>query len=137
MKKLVYLILSISFIIASCASEDEPLTTDNDCPPNLSCTEIFVSLTFSPKDGNNQPIILDSFYSQNLDNGNTYSIQNTNVSTQNSYVVITDAFIEEIQKKGTQIRFIGLIGNQIMVQQDFLIGHDCCHVEGLDGPLDQ
>ncbi|MFT6872984.1 MAG: hypothetical protein ACJAVN_001998 [Roseivirga sp.] len=136
MKKLIYSILLINLVVFSCTNEDDGMNNISDCPTDIVCTEIFVSLTFSPKDINNQPITLDSFYAQNLDNGNTYSTENNDFAQENSYIVVTDAQIGEINKAGTNIRFIGLKGDEIVVQQDFMIGHDCCHVIPLNGPFD-
>lgn len=138
MKKLVYLILSLCFLAISCGETDDAADNTLDgCPTNLTCTEIFISLLFTPTNSSNQPITLDSFYTQNLDNGNTYSIINNTVGQSNSYVVVSDSQRSEINKEGTNIRFIGLLGDQIVVQQDFVIGHDCCHVIPISGPFDQ
>ncbi len=122
-------------MVFSCTNEDDSLNT-SDCPADIVCTLVFTSLTFSPKDANNQPISLDSFYAQNLDNGNTYSISSGNLLNTTTFTVITDNEIDEIQRNGTNIRFIGLQGDQIVVQQDFVVGHDCCHVVPLSGPFD-
>lgn len=134
MKKLVFSILLLGLMVFSCTNEDDSMN-NSDCPSDIGCTEVFVTLTFSPKDNDNQPISLDSFYAQNLDNGNTYSIPSNSLNT-NTFTVITDGEIGEIQRDGTNIRFIGLQGDQIVVQQDFVVGHDCCHVLPLTGPFD-
>lgn len=135
MKKLVFSILLSGLMVFSCTNEDDAMNV-TDCPSDIGCTEVFISLTFSPKDDNDQAILLDSFYAQNLDNGNTYSIPATNLLNTTSYTVISDAEIDEINKDGTNIRFIGLQGDQIVVQQDFVVGHDCCHVLPISGPFD-
>lgn len=138
MKRLAYSILFLSLVVISCGeSDDQPSQAFDDCPTNLGCTEIFVSLLFSPKHLGNQPISTDSFYTQNLDNGNTYSIQNTSIGSSDSYIVITDGQLSEINKEGTNLRFIALLNDQIVIQQDFVVGHDCCHVIPISGPFDQ
>lgn len=85
----------------------------------------------------NQPINVDTFYTQNLDNGNTYSIQNTTAGPSDSYIVITDGQLSEINREGTNLRFIALLNDQIVIQQDFVVGHDCCHVIPISGPFDE
>lgn len=138
MKKLVYLLFVSCLFAISCGETDEqPGNTFDECPANLGCTEIFVSLIFSPKNNNNQAISLDSFYTQNLDNGNTYNVQHNDAQQTNSYTVITDGQLSEINKEGTKIRFTGLQGDQVVIQQDFVVGHDCCHVTAVNGPFDQ
>lgn len=135
MKKLVFSIILSGLIVFSCSNEDDSLN-ESDCPTDIACTLVLTSLTYSPKGANNQPIFLDSFYAQNLDNGNTYSISSSNLLNTNTFTVITDAEIGEIQRDGTNIRFIGLQGDQIVVQQDFVVGHDCCHILPISGPFD-
>jgi len=136
MRKLIFTLFSLLLILTACSNSDEDIDNTTECPDDVVCTEILISLTFSPKTGNGVPIFLDSYYSQNLDNGETYSILNSNVASTASYVVVSDEQLEEINQEGTNIRFIGLQGNQIVVQQDFLVGHDCCHVIPLSGPFD-
>lgn len=137
MKKLVYLTLFVCLFVSCGKTDDQPDNAIGECPANLACTAIFVSLFFTPRNSSNQPINLDNFYTQNLDNGNTYSIINNPVGQSNSYIVISDGQRSEINGEGTNIRFIGLLGDQIVVQQDFIIGHDCCHVTPISGPFDQ
>ncbi|OEK01552.1 hypothetical protein BFP97_08465 [Roseivirga sp. 4D4] len=136
MRKLICTLFSLLLILTACSNSDEDVDNTSSCPDNIACTQVFISLTFSPKTANGVPIFLDSYYSQNLDNGETYSILNSSVASTASYVVISDEQIEQINQEGTNIRFIGLQGNQIVVQQDFLVGHDCCHVVPLGGPFD-
>ena len=117
--------------MCSCGEDTSP--NDQDCPTELFCTEEFRTITFSPMTIGF--IILDSYYSQNLDNGKTYNFGHTGILPQDEfYVIITDGQMEEIEKEGTTIRFFGLINNQIVIEQDFLIGHDCCHVITIEGP---
>ncbi len=136
MRKLFCTLFSLLLILTSCSNSDEDIDNTTECPDNVVCTEILISLTFSPKGANDTPIFLDNYYSQNLDNGQTYSILNSNIASTASYVVVSDEQLEEINQEGTNIRFIGLQGNQIVVQQDFLVGHDCCHIIPLSGPFD-
>lgn len=136
MKKLFFLFILNSVFIFSCSNTDDSISNLIDCSANIGCTEVFVSLTFSPKNENGQPIMLDSFYSQNLDNGKTYSISSGNLLNTTSYVVVTDGQLDEINQSGTNVRFFGLQGNQIVIQQDFVVGHNCCHVVPLSGPFD-
>ena len=117
----------------SCGEDAAP--SDQGCPTELLCTEQFVSLTFSPKE-NGEFIKLDSYYSQNLDNGNSYNFdQSNNLPVSEFYVLITDGEMEEISKEGTVIRFFGIKDNQVIIEQDFIVGHDCCHVIPLQGPF--
>ena len=132
--KVIRIILPLLLIgLFSCGEDTSP--RDQDCPKELLCTEEFVSLTFSPRE-NGMVIQFDSYYTQNLDNGETYNYDpNDNLPDDLSYVVISDAEMGEIAKDGTSLRFFGIKDNQVLIEQDFIVGHDCCHVIPLDGPF--
>ncbi|GHE69287.1 MULTISPECIES: hypothetical protein [Roseivirga] len=136
MKKLFYSIYIIAFATLVACEVDNPASFD-DCPVNLLCTEEFRHYTYSPKT-NNQPILLDDYYVKNLDNGNIYLHGSNQLPLhEGQYLVITDAAISEIKRKGTVVRFFGVKNNTIILETDFLVGHDCCHVTPLSGPFDQ
>lgn len=119
--------------LLSCNEDASP--NDQDCPTELLCTEQFVSLTFSPRT-NGEFVELDSYYTRNLDNGNTYifNAQN-NLPISEFYIVISDSEMDEVAKDGTNLRFFGTKDNQLVIEQDFIVGHDCCHVIPLEGPF--
>lgn len=130
MKYKLLFLLSL-FIIAGCESSTEP----TECDENIACTEQFVMFTFSPTDSEDQPIYFDAYYSQNIDNGNVYdSFDEQDFLDAGTYMVITDQEMEEVKKDGTTIRFFGQKDGQVIIEQDFLIGHDCCHILPLEGP---
>lgn len=119
--------------LASCSDDASP--NDQDCPTELLCTEQFVSLTFSPR-VNGEFVELDSYYTQNLDNGMAYIFDSDhNLPISEFYIVISDAQLNDIDKEGTTLRFFGTKDNQLVIEQDFIVGHDCCHVIPLEGPF--
>ena len=133
MKRTKLLILSSIIILFSCSEEVIP---SNDCSQDLICTEEFRTLIFSPKE-NDQFKQLDTYYTLNLDNGNTYNYQDWNDQSGNEfYTIISDAEMNEIEKEGTNLRFIGIVGSTPAIEQDFVVGHDCCHIIPLEGPFE-
>lgn len=132
MKKIFsVLLVGVMMIIQGCDESTEPL----ECPEDLGCTEEFVTFTYAPKDNSGNAIILDTYYSQNLDNGMTYGFNNPiSPGNEGVYGVISDAQMSQVKASGTVIRFVGLIDDEIVIEQDFLIGHNCCHIVALEGP---
>lgn len=132
MKKIgIALLMGVMLSIWACDDQEAPL----ECPTDLACTEVFVTLVYEPKDQNNDPIMLDNYYSHNLDHGIIYNFADVNTPrTDGVYEIITDAQKDDLQAKGTLIRFFGERDGEVVLQQDFLIGHDCCHVIVLEGP---
>lgn len=133
-RKVLGLLVLASIFLASCENSDAPNAAE--CPTDIVCTEIFISLLYTPRNGN-ENIELDSYYSQNLDNGNVYNPTIPISATSPSYVVISDGQLEEIERTGTTIRFFGIVDNEVVIEQDFVVGHDCCHVTALEGPFDE
>lgn len=132
MKKIgLIMLLGITFLGLSCEDTESPLECSND----IGCTLNLVSIIHKPQDEVENGILLDNYYSQNLDNGNVYDFRNPNTArTDSSYVVISDAQKDEVKSSGTTIRFFGEANGEVIIEQDFLVGHDCCHVILLQGP---
>ena len=129
MKKLILLALIIG--IASC---DDNVTPE-ECMEDLLCTDQFEIIAFTPQDKNNNLIRLDSTYSINLETGQHYSFESvTDEDPQQIFIVLTDAQMEDVQREGSRIRFVGIRNREVVLEEDFLIGHDCCHVVKLQGP---
>lgn len=132
MKKIgLVVLIGMILIIQGCTEDAQPL----ECSHEIACTEIFITFTYEPTDNQGNAILLDSYYSQNLDNGQTYGFNNPiNPGSEGIYGVISDAQMDEVKATGTVIRFIGLKDGEIVIEQDFIIGHDCCHIVPLQGP---
>ena len=131
MKNLRLLPLLIgSFMVISCGEEQIP----EECLEEIVCTAHLEIFTFQVNDSNGNPTTLDGYYSQNMENGNIYDLSGFFHDFQSGhYAVISDEQLKEIKKNGTIIRFIGEKNGQIAVQEDFLIGHNCCHIVPLQG----
>ncbi len=124
-------LLGMILTIQGCSEDSQPL----ECKADIGCTEVFVTFTYGPTDNQGSAVILDSYYSQNLDNGQTYTfVEEDNQLTEGLYTVITDAQMDQLSSTGTSIRFVGLKNNAIVLEQDFVIGHDCCHIVPIQGP---
>jgi hypothetical protein len=129
--KYKFLFLLSILIIAGCEESSGP----DDCPENIGCTEQFVMFTFSPTDSEDKPVYFDAYYSQNMDNSKVYdSFDEQDFLDAGTYMVLTDQEMEDLKKTGTVIRFFGQLDGDVIFEQDFLIGHDCCHILPLEGP---
>lgn len=132
MKKLSTLFLVLSLVFSCGENAIDP----EFCPPNLVCTEEIRYLTFSPL-VNGEALILDDYYVRNMDTGGIYQASTLNeVLEDGQYLVVSDVMKDEIQREGTVLRFVGAKDNQVVIEQDFLVGDDCCHIKALEGPFD-
>ncbi|NVK85709.1 MAG: hypothetical protein HWE21_15395 [Cytophagia bacterium] len=135
MKKYIPFLLLASITVFSCNEEDASMVPD-DCPEELFCTEELRHLTYKAT-VNGEPTVLDDYYIKNLDNGLIYQKNPQNdFLDEGVYVVISDALMDEVKKSGTILRFFGIKNNTIVLQQDFIVGHDCCHVVPISGPFE-
>ncbi len=88
----------------------------------------------SIKDQNQNPIALDSFEVINLENGTDITVMLTSSEFEGAqefgqYPLIQDGTLEVNQTQ--QIQFKGFIDNQEVINSNYIVSADCCHV-GLD-----
>lgn len=115
--------------------KDDAHTVYADCPEDIMCTYQFVTIQLQLTDANNQPVVLDSFKSTNLDTGQQWELERENVSEPNNgyYPILTDAQLEEIAQEGSRIEFTGIKNSKEVVKALYVIGHDCCHITLISG----
>ncbi len=112
----------------SCDDDDQA-----DCNENVICTEEFRAVTIQVIDSLDRPVLLDSFLTIDLLTSLPIAVNSTTLD--GSYPVITDSEIELLKFSGTPLRFLGYLNNVLKVQEDFLVGRDCCHIDYLSGNL--
>ncbi|WP_420386160.1 hypothetical protein [Roseivirga sp.] len=127
------MLLLLAVLLYSCGEK----TVDDilDCPDNLACTEELRHITYSPM-ANGQPVVLDHYYVKNLDNGQIYQSNPAILQAEGSYLVVSDLEMDQLRQSGTILRFFGVIDNKIVLETDFKVGKDCCHIVPLGGPYD-
>lgn len=127
--KLAFALLALSLF--SC--ENESLDSD-DCDFDTAlCTLEFrtISLEIFTTEGN--PVTLDYFYTfYDSRKKFEYTLDDPQVGT-GIYPVITDAEIDEIEKDGATLIFVGEKDGVNVVEHQMVIGHDCCHVFLIQG----
>jgi hypothetical protein len=128
---LQFSLILFTFTFFSCEDEN---VNDDDC--NLEariCTEEFrtVSLEITTPDGD--PVILDDFYTF-LDSRTKFEFELDEFQQGTGrYPVITDQELEELDREGTTLIFVGEKDGSNLVEHQMVIGHDCCHVILIEG----
>ena len=115
------------FIANSCKEVEQP-----DCSA-VACTKEYrsISLTINDKDGN--PVVLDDYYTF-IDSRNRFKIEQGDLSIPNGiYPVVSDGEMDQLSFEGTILIFVGVNDGQNIVEQQFLVGKDCCHIELISG----
>ncbi|WP_339625839.1 hypothetical protein [uncultured Maribacter sp.] len=131
--KVTLVILSI-FLVA-CHDKDEP--TQQDCTM-VACTQNFVTLTVSVKDASGAAIVLDSYEVINVDSGKNLTDdfndeENQYFKEQGLYPILSDAHRVEYQNSTATLTFKGYISNEEVINEEFVVGADCCHVSLISG----
>jgi len=131
MKTSVYLLLLLLFF-AGCENNNS-----NDCL-NQACTEEFRTITVTIKDSENNPVALDSFKVTNLENGGdlTRELNNAEFEAMREngvYPLFGDEYARDFRNKKVEINFKGYIDDQELINSDYKVGADCCHIILISG----
>lgn len=127
-------LLSCGTNFTDVASEDSVAKAAAPCSEDLMCTEVFVQLTTKVIDQEGALVLLDSYISKNSETGAEYDLQGEASGEAGIYPLISDAQLKELKKEGSPIEFIGRKNGEVVVQEVFQLGHDCCHVLNISGP---
>ncbi len=104
-----------------------------ECPEDLACTEVFVSVNVQVKNTKNENINLFKTITE-IEGVDTILVKTNFTSLFDNYVIIDDLSKKDLKKAGSKVTFKGFDeGNQLIVNEEYLIGHDCCHVVKVSG----
>jgi len=114
-------------ILFSCSKSES-----SECPTDLACTEIFVTLTVKIQNRNNESVFLTK--TTTSIEGNSNIITKSDWDKITAYNVLDDLSLKDLKKSGSSVTFKGFdSNNQIIVNERFIIGHDCCHIVKIAG----
>ena len=79
-------------------------------------------------------VILDSTNTKNSNDLILFSQRRSEIENYSFHIVISDSELDQIDFDGTTLVFEGWLDGIIVINQEFVIGRDCCHIEKLEGP---
>lgn len=131
MKAPVSIVLLLLFF-AGCA-----YTETTDCT-NKACTEVFKTIAVTILDSDQNQVALDSFKVINLENGNdltriVHPAEFEAMMENGTYPLFGDEFVQEFRNKKVEINFKGFRDNLEIVNSNYTVGADCCHVILISG----
>lgn len=100
------------------------------CPPNVTCTEVFSMVTVQVIDPTGAAVQLDEVYTLRLSNNEKIRVEQP---TEGGYVVLDDNYLKHLQNDKDDFRFIGMKDGKKVLDELFVIGADCCHVQKIKG----
>lgn len=123
MKNLTLALLASVFLF-SCKKSQDPTIEDP-----IACTEIFTMIPIQvEKAGNQQP--LTQFYTIDIELHDTIRENNF---LEGYYIVISDNYQQKLKNDTREFLFEGLINDEKVVSEVFVIKADECHIEKVSG----
>jgi len=118
----------------SCSGDND---SDSECRDTI-CTLEFVIITVAIVDQNQNPVALDSFEVIDLETEDNITIPLTpsqfmEAQQSGRYPLITDGTLQVNQERQIQLR--GRINNEEVINSNYTVGTDCCHIGLITGDL--
>lgn len=129
--------LSFMFLTACEPKECCDIVPDEECPENIACTEVFVTVSVPFQFENIQKEQIGSSTTKLISSGVTihqHSYSNDQINDESFAFLVNDSHLSQIKKLGTDIQYtlFDTSGKQIL-SETFTVAHDCCHVNKKSG----
>lgn len=118
---MVYRVLILCFIIFSFSS----------CNDDEACTEDFRTVIITV---NGDP--LSDAYTIRKDTEEKLNFDHQNALGAEAYIVVDDTYVEEMKNQTLDFIFVGELNGSKVVEEEFTIRADECHVEYVSGKTD-
>ena len=112
----ILIVVSI-LILISCTKDEEVI-----------CTMEYRYILIDVKGG-----ILDDFYTIRKYTGDTIRYEKDNIIGNNSYIILSDNYQNKIKNKEEIFIFKGYITDSLVVNEQFIIKADECHIDYVSG----
>lgn len=130
MTKKIILLLLIAMNLSCKSSKDTNIVDECD-QIDIICTEQFVTISVQVFDENDNAILLDDFKVIRKDTGE--DITNKNGHQQIQYPILNDSYQKELANKELTITFKGYLDNLEVINHDYVVSADCCHIHLVSG----
>ncbi len=137
MKKLLFFGYLILFLL-NCKVNDD--VNAIDCT-EVACTNIFIALFVSVNGPSNTAVSLDAFQVTDKETAEDVTLPLSESELQlaqeyGEYPLYNDSFISGNQNTTKTLVFKGFINNEMVVEAQYEVGIDCCHVSIVSGDTD-
>ncbi|MEI6901379.1 MAG: hypothetical protein WCL00_15995 [Bacteroidota bacterium] len=119
-------LLIFSFVLLlSCTSKK---------PGEKLCTTMFAMIEVTVQDSLNHPVILDRFEVRDKNASQLLPTHpDSTLAKEGRYLLLTDSELHYISTLGTLLQFEGFKGNQIIIQGEYVVTQDGCHINLVSG----
>lgn len=97
------------------------------------CTEEYRSFNVKLRSASGEAIILDTFYTRIVAGDITFHATNAGADP-GYYTVVSDGQLQLLPEgKNTDLRFIGIKNDQVIVNEPYVFKNNGCHIEKISG----
>jgi len=124
--------LSFLFLIACEPKDCCDIVPEEECPENIACTEVFVTVSVPFQFKNIQKEQIRSSTTRLISSGTTlhqHMYINDQIDDESYAILVNDSHLSQIKKSGSNVQYtlFDKTGRQILIDT-FTVAHDCCHV---------
>ncbi len=76
---------------------------------------------------------LTDYYTIRITNSDTIRYENSRRDNTTTYVVLDDSYQSELANTQDRFRFVGEVNNVVVVNEEFIIKADKCHISKVSG----
>lgn len=132
MKRILFTISAVVIaMLTQATSCREPKNAPGECE-NVACTMMFAMVTVEVKDQQGNKVVLDEYHTIREKTGDQITSQ-SHVPDSGTYTILDDGFVSTLKNKSEQFRFIGKKNGVEVVNEQYVISADCCHVNKQSG----
>lgn len=130
--KMTLLVVLQLFMLSSGCRKDKNKQKGAECPANVMCTQQFVMVNITIINAADAPVVLDSVYTTRKSTGEI--IHNHHQWYEpNVYTVLDDSYQQKLKGSSDTFIFTGIRNGQVVVNEEFVIAADCCHISYVRG----
>jgi hypothetical protein len=123
MRKTLLLGSLLSLLLMNFSSCDK-----EPCEEDRYCTMVLVAVTLKVQSATGEPVRLDEAYTIRQSTGEIIN-HTQNMSASGVYVVLDDAYRASLYRsRQDDFKFVGKIGGRTVVEENYTIGADECHI---------
>jgi hypothetical protein len=100
------------------------------------CTEEFRSIAVEITNAGENPVILDSISITDITNNRELDLNSEGDFENGFYTIFNDNLVSQYRNEEINLLFRGFQNEQLLVEETYMVGADCCHVYHISGPLE-
>lgn len=128
---LLFFLFTLGMFFQSCQEDPEMVCSG-------ICTEEFRTININITNQEGEPVALDNFKVVNLKTSKEITRELSGSALEYAkkngiYPIFGDEYASEYKNKEVTLNFLGNINNEIVVDQNYKVSADCCHVFLISG----